>query len=61
MAKAITSPTAPTDGADTLMSEPARPRSPEPSTTHSPRIQEEEVVASGWGADSDGEDGMGML
>jgi RNA-binding protein 26 len=49
------------NAADVFMSEPTRPRSPEPTVLHSPRIQEEEVIASGWGADSDGEDGMGML
>ncbi|KAF8898346.1 hypothetical protein BD779DRAFT_1483445 [Infundibulicybe gibba] len=36
-----------------------RLRSPEPPLLHSPHMQEEEIVASGWGGD--GEDGMGML
>ena len=35
--------------------------SPEPELPHSPLVQEEEMVASGWGGDGDGEDGMGML
>ncbi|KAF9456156.1 hypothetical protein BDZ94DRAFT_1276397 [Collybia nuda] len=59
--KAVPPETGPRGSVDTLMSDIGRPRSPEPPTIHSPRIQEEEVVASGWGADSDGEDGMGML
>lgn len=37
-----------------------RPSSPEQPTIP-PLNQEEEVVASGWGGDGDGEDGMGML
>lgn len=38
-----------------------RMNSPEPELPHSPLGQEEEMVASGWGGDGDGEDGMGML
>lgn len=55
------SPAVATVATDAPVSEPSRPRSPEAPAIHSPRAQEEEVVASGWGADSDGEDGMGML
>ncbi|KAF8078389.1 hypothetical protein FPV67DRAFT_1571260 [Lyophyllum atratum] len=47
------------DTPDAVMKEPPRPHSPEP--LHSPHGQEEEVIASGWGEDGDGEDGMGML
>lgn len=36
--------------------EPERPRSPDVS-----HLQEEEIVASGWGSDGDEGDGMGML
>jgi RNA-binding protein 26 len=43
------------------LTEPARPSSPEQPTIHASINQEEEVVASGWGGDGDGEDGMGML
>lgn len=43
------------------MIEPARPSSPEQPTIHPSLNQEEEVIASGWGGDGDGEDGMGML
>lgn len=35
-----------------------RPHSPGISHTH---LQEEEIVASGWGSDGDDGDGMGML
>ena len=41
--------------------ESARPRSPDHSTTQPSLSHEEEVIASGWGGDGDGEDGMGML
>lgn len=44
------------DAAETHV-EPTR----EHSSLHSPHIQDEEVTASGWGGDGDGEDGMGML
>ena len=43
------------------MTKPARPSSPEPPATQLSLNQEEEVIASGWGGDGDGEDGMGML
>jgi RNA-binding protein 26 len=37
-------------------------QSPDPEPHLSPHAREEEVVASGWGGDGDGEeDGMGML
>ncbi|KAG5719343.1 hypothetical protein E4T56_gene13301 [Termitomyces sp. T112] len=52
-------PNAPSEPPDTVMTEPSLIRSPE--ILHSPRPQDEEVVASGWGEDGDGEDGMGML
>jgi RNA-binding protein 26 len=47
--------------ADHTSAESERLPSPEQATLHSSRVQEEEVVASGWGEDGDGEDGMGML
>jgi RNA-binding protein 26 len=53
--------TASTDASDVQMTEPARPSSPEQPTINPSSTQEEEVVASGWGGDGDGEDGMGML
>ncbi|KAG5648152.1 hypothetical protein DXG03_006106 [Asterophora parasitica] len=37
------------------------PRDHSPEPLHSPHGQDEEVIASGWGEDGDGEDGMGML
>ena len=52
-------PNAPSEPPDTVMTEPSLTRSPE--ILHSPRPHDEEVVASGWGEDGDGEDGMGML
>jgi len=53
--------TAPTHASGIHVTEPTRPSSPEQSTIHPSSNQEEEVVASGWGGDGDGEDGMGML
>lgn len=52
---------APSNAPDVSMKNPPHPHSPEHTAAHSPRIQEEEVIASGWGEDGDGEDGMGML
>jgi len=49
------------DNEDALRTGPRRPHSPGQTTTHPSHSQEEEVVASGWGEDGDGEDGMGML
>lgn len=61
VSKVIPSKPVPLDTPDVAMKEASRPRSPEPNTLHSPHVQEEEVIASGWGEDGDGEDGMGML
>ncbi|KAG6902820.1 hypothetical protein C0995_011307 [Termitomyces sp. Mi166 len=52
-------PNVPSGPPDTVMTEPSLSRSPK--ILHSPRPQDEEVIASGWGEDGDGEDGMGML
>jgi hypothetical protein len=45
---------------DTLMQS-ERAHSLELETSHPLHMLDEEVVASGWGGDGDGEDGMGML
>ncbi|KAG6891430.1 hypothetical protein C0992_007209 [Termitomyces sp. T32_za158] len=52
-------PNAPSEPPDTGVAKTSPSRSPEMML--SPRPHDEEVVASGWGEDGDGEDGMGML
>lgn len=52
-------PNVPSEPPDMVVAETSLSRSPE--IAHSPRPHDEEVVASGWGEDGDGEDGMGML
>lgn len=60
---AVVSETPPSDPADVTMKDDAAPqlRSSGLIVPQSPHPQEEEVIASGWGEDGDGEDGMGML
>ncbi|KAF5377555.1 hypothetical protein D9615_005206 [Tricholomella constricta] len=48
---------APSQAPDVTMKDAPRLHSPDPS--HSPHGQDEEVIASGWGEEGDGEDGMG--
>ncbi|KAG6866793.1 hypothetical protein C0991_008729 [Blastosporella zonata] len=55
----VASTIGPSEPPDTAMTEVPPPRSP--VVLHSPRPHDEEVIASGWGEDGDGEDGMGML
>lgn len=59
--KSLSQVVPPTDtfGNSVIRSE--RAHSAELETTLPPHMQDEEVVASGWGGDGDGEDGMGML
>ncbi|KAG6885952.1 hypothetical protein C0993_007454 [Termitomyces sp. T159_Od127] len=57
--KAPPNPSSEPPDMDMVVTETSPSRSPE--ITHSPRPHDEEVIASGWGEDGDGEDGMGML
>ncbi|KAL0950899.1 hypothetical protein HGRIS_007658 [Hohenbuehelia grisea] len=56
----VATKTGPTSSTEDSKPEEREP-SPLPERLGSPHLVDEEVIASGWGGDGDGEDGMGML